>query len=128
MVGIILTVLIGAIVRSVQGGTLPRKVRRGLIVNLIAKYPDVVGAAFPGLEGDALFKRLETVIEGIGNRSVQHAPSNSVVWTESVVTTAIAELLQEAPTHQMKDLYRVILEQIRTDWYEVSYLRGVVEP
>lgn len=46
-VGVAINVVLGLFVRKAQGGLLPRKVRRELIVNLPKNFPDTVNEAFP---------------------------------------------------------------------------------
>jgi hypothetical protein len=58
---------------------------------------------------------------------VRHAPTPGQVWTETAVTLALKDMADQAPSEQMRALYRALLEQIRMDWYAVSFLRGTVE-
>ena len=127
LVGFVLSFVIAGIIRLVQGGGLPRKVRRSLVVNLIANHRNTVVAALPGVEGDRLYKALEAVIEDIVRHAVRHAPTPGEVRTETAVTLGLKDMADEALTEQMRALYRALLEQIRMDWYAVSYLRGTVE-
>src|SRR6266496_2618673 len=128
LLGFILSFVVSAAVRLVQGGALPRKVRRTLAANLIRHHPEVVASALPGLQGDLLHKRLEEIIESIGTHAVHHAPSPGTVWTETAVTLGIKDMIDDTPSREMKELYGSLLDRVWTDWYEVSYLRGIVEP
>jgi hypothetical protein len=125
--GFLLTFVIAGLVRIVQGGGMPRKVRRALIVNLVANHPRIVASAFPGIEGDRLYKALEATLENTGKHAVRHAPRPDQVWTETAVTLGLKDMADQAHSEQMRALYRAVLEQVRTDWYPISVLRGTVE-
>lgn len=126
--GFLVTLVISLVVRTAQGGALPRKVRRTLAVNMLTNHREAVRLALPGLQGDALLHRIEELVEEIGRHSVRHAPTPGEVWTETAVTLGLADMISLAPTDELRQLYRCMLEQIRRDWYSVNYLRGVVEP
>ncbi len=117
VVGIALASILGFFVRKAQGGLLPSKVRRELIVNLLTGWPNVISEAFPGLEGDALFKAIEQVIEGVARRAVSLAPSNSEVWSAPVVARALEAAAAEEPSQEMKAFYFVVSQEIARGWY-----------
>jgi len=126
--GVVFALLIGTVYNTIQGGGVPRRVRRTLAVNLIAKHSDVIARALPGLQGQALIDRLEELIEQIGSHAARHAPLPQHLWTETAVTLGLADMIALAPNDDLRDLYRCMLERIRQEWYAVNYLRGMVEP
>ena len=109
--------LISFVVRRFQGGLVPRKARRELVVNLLSQHPDPVANAFPGLVGDELFHAIEQRIEVVGRKAVSIAPSNADVWTGPVVAQAVAALIEEEHDQHMQDFYRCLLMRIAQDWY-----------
>jgi hypothetical protein len=115
--GVLISILVGAFVRKAQGGVLPRKVRRELIVNLQRNFPDTVGEAFPGLEGDALFAAMADAIEQVGRRAVTFAPSNSDIWTAPVIGQTLNTVIEEEKVPEMQAFYLAMAQQIARDWY-----------
>lgn len=115
--GVVINVILGFFVRKAQGGLLPERVRRELIVNLLSNFTDTVTAAFPGLQGDQLFDAMTQAIEKVGRRAVSFAPSNSDVWSAPVVAHALKSIIDEEPRVEMQALYSAMTEQIARDWY-----------
>ena len=118
LVGVLITVVVGFFVRRAQGGLLPRKVRRELIVNLLKNFPDSVKGAFPGLQGDQLFAAMTEAVENVGRRAVSLAPSNSDIWSAPVMAQALKSIMddQDQPL-EMRVFYLAMSQQIARDWY-----------
>ncbi len=89
--------LCGFFVQEAQGGLLPRKVRRELIVNLLKNFADTVNEAFPGPLGEQLFDGMTQTIEKVGRRAVSFAPSRSDVWSAPVIAQALSAIANEDP-------------------------------
>ncbi len=117
LVGLAINVVLGFFVRKAQGGLLPRKVRRELIVNLLRNFPDTVNEAFPGLHGDQLFDAMTQAIERVGRRAISFAPSNSDVWSAPVVAQALKATIDEEQRLEMQAFYLAMSQQIARDWY-----------
>ena len=117
LVGVAINVVLGFLVRTTQGGLLPRRVRRELIVNLLKNFPDTVNEAFPGLLGERLFEAMTQAIEKVGRRSVSFAPSNSDVWSAPVIAQALSAIMNEEPRLEMRAFYSAMSQQIARDWY-----------
>ena len=117
LAGVAINLVLGFFVRKAQGGLLPRKVRRELIVNILRNFPDTVTGAFPGLQGDQLFDAMTKTIENVGRRAISFAPSNSDVWSAPVVAQALRAIMDEEDVLEMKTFYLAMSQQIARDWY-----------
>ncbi len=115
--GLLITLLIGGVIRIVQGGSIPRRARRELITNILALHHDVVEEAYPDLRGEEITKELADVVEQVMTRAVSIAPTHGAVWSEPVVGSAVIELMHEAESDAKRELFRTVLIRMHADWY-----------
>lgn len=118
ILGVSFVLLIGALVRTSQGGLMPRKVRRDLTTNLLAQRGEAVQAAFSSVHGNELFRAVEAEIESLAHRATSMAavPTHEGIWTPDNVTDAATSLLRDDPEPSRAALYLAILAQMHTDW------------
>jgi hypothetical protein len=119
VIGFVLTLAIGTIVNWSRGGSLPRKVRRALVVNLLTNHPQVVEAALPNSHGDLLYQELERAVERVVQRAIVLSPTPDDRVTHSVpmLMAAVASLSQEERNPSMITLYQCIGARLVLDWY-----------
>lgn len=116
--GVVASLLVGVIVNKVQGGAIPRKVKKELAERVAIQNPDVVEAAYPDLSKTEWVDALQEDAEAIVERAVKLAPSHEMVWSENNVMAAAMEVAEEQETEEARALYKCIAQQIWTDWYQ----------
>jgi hypothetical protein len=115
--GLALTLVVGLAARLVSGGSVPRRVRRDLVTNVLAEDPEAVRMAFPDLSGEALFKALEEEVEQIIRTAISVSPSHKDIFSEGVVRAALRRRFLEEVDPDRQRMLRVLGERLLRDWY-----------
>ena len=117
VLGFIVTIVFGLLVNAFSGGAVPRGVRRALVTNVLADDPETVRRAFPGLEGNDLFRAIEDEVERIIRKAVTLSPSHQAIYSQVVVLSAAVLVAEEKPDPAYQALIRTIAARLRQDWY-----------
>jgi len=115
--GLVLTMVMGLAARAVSGGSVPRRVRRDLVTNVLAEDSEAVRMAFPDASGEALFKALEEEVEKIIRTAISVSPSHRAIFSEGVVREALRRRFLEELDPGRQRMLRVLGERLLRDWY-----------
>ena len=116
-VGSAAVIVIGFFVRQAQGGLLPKKVRLGLVTNVLSQQPEAVKEAFPGLQGAALHHAMDKAVEELASKALTMSPSpDEKVWftMDALAQAVLALAATEANPARVK-LYDAIWRQVVVD-------------
>lgn len=119
LAGVAFNLALGWLVRRAQGGFLPRRVRRDLVIRLIQQHADVVRAAF-AVDGNDLLVAVDAALEVVAREAVRISPNSSVIWSAPVMIQALGTLHDAESSPAMRDLYLAIADRIGQDWYVPS--------
>lgn len=116
-IGVVLTFVVSGIVRAVQGGSIPRNVKRELVENLLRDHPEAVRGAFPSLSEEALSNAVKQEIERTIKVAVLVSPSHEKVFSEGVIRAALQKRLMEEGDPERQEMLRALRHTILRDWY-----------
>lgn len=118
VIGVVASLVFGVVVNQIQGGMIPREVRKELAEKVAIRNSDVVEAAYPELPKTEWVDALEDDAESIAARAVELAPSHEMVWAENNVLRAAREVAEQQETEAARALYKCMARQIAVDWYQ----------
>lgn len=126
--------VIGPFLKQIRAGGIPREERLDLIRSVLEEHPDAVRSAFPARDDEERFRAVGKALETLARRAASVAPGPGSVWDAVNVQRAAAELMEEQPTDELREFYRVLALRIDMDWYgadlhrPVSYLPEMSAP
>lgn len=115
--GLAVTLVVGVLVRLISGGSVPRRVRRSLVTNVMAKHGEAVKAAFPNLSGDRLFNAMESEIEKTVETAITLSPSHGAAFAENVMRAALRERLNAEDDPDRRRMLKALEDQLLREWY-----------
>lgn len=110
----------GRILDFVTGRSIPKRVRRDLVLNVIADHPDTIKAAFPGRYERDLVKALEAELVEIVKEAASASPSHRTIFAENVMRVALRQRFQTETDPDRREMLTALGNRLLRDWYPAS--------